>query len=92
MSGKLPIAGKSLSIGGPNSLLPDLPEKILQLAKHKKSIPIIIGTTKSDGSFPTTGKFSSVKRKAKHHFRRQNNPIEFFSCVRLLGDHRPIER
>lgn len=60
MNGKLNIAGKSLSIGGPNKLLPDTPEKILQSAKHKKFVPIIIGTTKNDGSFPTTGMFRNI--------------------------------
>lgn len=60
MIGKLPIAGKSLSIGGPNNLLPDLPEKILQSSKYKKSIPLIIGTTQNDGSYPATGMFFSI--------------------------------
>lgn len=57
IKGKLPIAGKSLSIGGPNKLLPNSPEKILQSTKYKKSIPLIIGSTKTDGSYAATGMF-----------------------------------
>lgn len=49
------VGGRSLSIGGPSNFLPDLPEKIVSSPQYKKTIPMIIGTTKDDGSYVATG-------------------------------------
>lgn len=55
MAGKGMTAGRTLSIGGPDNLLPDTPENILSSTGYNKSIPIIIGITKHDGSFLAGG-------------------------------------
>lgn len=51
---KLPKVGGSLTIGGPSNLLPDYPENIFTSKHFNKTIPIIIGTTQTDGSYPMT--------------------------------------
>lgn len=51
MTGKTLAAGRSISIGGPNDLLPDTPHNIVSSKKYNQSIPLIIGATKHDGSF-----------------------------------------
>lgn len=48
-------AGRSIAIGGPNNLLPDTPRNIMQSGSYNKTIPIIVGTTKDDGSYVTSG-------------------------------------
>lgn len=57
MDGKTPKAGRSLSIGGQSNLLPDLPENLIKSVSYNKSVPIIIGTTKDDGSYVASGMF-----------------------------------
>lgn len=54
-AGPLHLGARSLSIGGPNNLLPDLPEKIVTAPEYNKNYPMIIGTTKDDGSYVATG-------------------------------------
>lgn len=58
--GPLKLGARSLSIGGPNNLLPDLPQNIISSAQYNKSIPMIIGTTKDDGSYVATGLIDSI--------------------------------
>ncbi|XP_037048128.1 glutactin-like [Bradysia coprophila] len=53
-AGPLHLGARSLSIGGPNNLLPDLPQKIVSAPQYKKNYPMIIGTTKDDGSYVAT--------------------------------------
>lgn len=53
---KRPLGGRSLTIGGPTNFLPDLPDKIVTSSAYNKSIPIIIGSTKDDGSYIAGGK------------------------------------
>ncbi|KAG4079302.1 hypothetical protein HA402_007994 [Bradysia odoriphaga] len=52
--GPLHLGARSLSIGGPNNLLPDLPQKIVSAPQYNKNYPMIIGTTKDDGSYVAT--------------------------------------
>lgn len=55
LSGNIALGGRSITIGGPSNFLPDRPENIIKSKNYNKSIPIIIGTTKDDGSFLATG-------------------------------------
>lgn len=57
---KMPYVGKCLTIGGPSNLLPHKPDKIVASGKYKKSMPMIIGIAKDDGSFTTTCMHSFV--------------------------------
>lgn len=54
-SGRFPVAARALTIGGPTSLLPDIPENLVKFGKFNKSIPLIVGTTRDDGSYIATG-------------------------------------
>lgn len=51
---KLAKMGSSIAIGGPSNLLPMRPELIVKSKKFNKSIPLMIGITQTDGSYPTT--------------------------------------
>lgn len=51
---RLPNIGSSISIGGPSNLLPDRVENMFQSKYFNKSIPLIIGITQTDGSYPMT--------------------------------------
>lgn len=51
--GKVMPGGRSIALGG--SLMPDAPQKIIQSGGYNRTIPIIIGTTKDDGSYVTAG-------------------------------------
>lgn len=55
MSGKQMTAGRSLSIGGPDKLLPDTPKNIVTSRNYNQSVPLIIGATKHDGSYYAGG-------------------------------------
>lgn len=55
MNGKMRIGARSLSVGGPNNLLPQSPEKLIDFGIFNKSIPLIVGTTRDDGSYVATG-------------------------------------
>lgn len=57
---KMLKGGRSISIGGPNNLLPDTPENIMQSGSYNKTIPIIVGTTKDDGSYVTCGILNTI--------------------------------
>lgn len=48
-------AGRSLSIGGPDKLLPDTPKNIVTSRNYNQSVPLIIGATKHDGSYYAGG-------------------------------------
>lgn len=50
MKRKLPKDGSSLAIGGPSNLLPDHPEQMFRY--FNKSIPMIIGITQTEGTYP----------------------------------------
>lgn len=54
--------GRSLTIGGPTNLLPDVPQNIA----YNKSIPIIVGTTKDDGVYVTTGLVAIISYMYHH--------------------------
>lgn len=56
-AGKVLPGGRSISIGGPNNLLPDTPQNIVSSGGYNKSIPIIIGTTKDEGDYVATSEF-----------------------------------
>lgn len=47
--------GRSLSVGGPDQLLPDTPRNIVNSKNYNQSIPLIIGATKHDGSYYAGG-------------------------------------
>lgn len=55
INGKVSPGARSISIGGPNNLLPDTPQNIAR--NYNKSIPIIVGTTKDDGDYVATGEY-----------------------------------
>lgn len=61
------VSGRSLSIGGPNNLLPDLPQNLIRSGKYNKSIPIMAGTTKHDGSWIAAGYISIHYSVEKNH-------------------------
>lgn len=61
VDGKVLPGGRSISIGGPNNLLPDTPQNIISSGKYNKSIAIIVGTTRDDGSYVATGEFLQLK-------------------------------
>lgn len=52
MRRKMPKCGGSLTIGGPSNLLPDYPEQIFKSKEFNKSIPIMIGVTQTEGTYP----------------------------------------
>ncbi|XP_031618955.1 glutactin-like [Contarinia nasturtii] len=52
INGGILSGGRSLSIGGPNKLLPDTPQNLA--LTYNKSIPIIVGATKDDGAYGAT--------------------------------------
>ncbi|KAJ6650003.1 Glutactin [Pseudolycoriella hygida] len=52
--GPLKLGARSISIGGPSNYLPDLPQKIVSSPQYNKSVPMIVGTTKDDGSYLAT--------------------------------------
>lgn len=62
MNCKLALGGRSLSLGGPTNLLPDLPTNLAH-NQYKKNISLIVGTTRDDGSYVATGKLNS-----KHNY------------------------
>lgn len=59
--GKILLGGRSIAIGGPSNLLPDTPGNIIQSGRYNKTIPIIVGTMKDDGSYVTTGIINTTK-------------------------------
>lgn len=67
-TGILYLGGRSLSIGGPTNLLPDTPQNIVDSGQYNKSIAIMTGVNKHDGSWVATGKvpalFSAHKKNA----------------------------
>lgn len=54
-SGKMMSAGRSLTIGGPDKLLPYTPEKIVKSKSYNQSVPLMVGITKHDGSYVAAG-------------------------------------
>lgn len=49
-------AARSLTIGGPTNILTDTPDILRRTGNYRKDVPILLGTTKHDGSYLTTGK------------------------------------
>lgn len=61
MNGKMRNGARSLSVGGPSNLLPHSPDKlIIDFGKFKKSIPLIVGTTRNDGSYIASGNYFMI--------------------------------
>lgn len=56
LSKRQPNVASSISIGG--HILPDRVENIFKSKYFKKSIPLIIGITQTDGTYPMTSRFS----------------------------------
>lgn len=56
-TGNMYLGGRSLSIGGPTNLLTDTPQNIVDSGRYNKSIAILNGVTKHDGSWVATGIF-----------------------------------
>lgn len=50
--------GRSLTVGGPDELLPDTPQNIVTSGNYNQSMPLIIGATKHDGSYYAGGENS----------------------------------
>lgn len=59
-TGALYLGGRSLSIGGPTNLLPDTPQNIIDSGQYNKSIAIMTGVNKHDGSWVATGKVPAL--------------------------------
>lgn len=49
-------AARALTIGGPTNILPDTPDNLRRTGNYRKDVSILLGTTKNDGSYLTTGK------------------------------------
>lgn len=52
---KYMTVGRALTVGGPDKLLPDTPRNIVTSRNYNQSLPLIIGTTKHDGSYYAGG-------------------------------------
>ena len=82
ISGKWMTAVRSLSIGGPDKMLPDTPQNIVSSKSFNQSIPLIIGTTKHDGTYLAAGWYF-CKKQFEHN---SNSQVSFFTRIlRLSG-------
>lgn len=55
MNGRWGLGARSMTVGGPTNLLPDMPGNLVKAGKYNKNISLIVGTTRDDGTYVATG-------------------------------------
>lgn len=65
--------GRTLTVGGPDKLLPDTPRNIVTSKYYNQSLPLIIGAVKHDGTYYAGGiNFFSIRYFFFNHFSKTN--------------------
>lgn len=72
------IGGLRMTIGGPSNMLPDTPHNLWKKGKgRKKNLPLLIGSTKHDGSFALADMYDVLQATVGV----ENKPFNAFSMI-----------